>query len=126
VLLIACFSELYSFRNHTATRDRIFVCSTTLKFIKSIFLHAFIAKIKPAVDAAYSNKTQTSSQLFSNISSLLLSIVQLVYFFIYLLFFLFSLLVGGGVRRKVHAALRPVIGLLYLSRAIVRMEKLVE
>jgi hypothetical protein len=26
----------------------------------------------------------------------------------------------------VHAALRPVIGLLYLSRMIVRMEKLVE
>jgi hypothetical protein len=41
-------------------------------------------------------------------------------------FFFFSLLVGGGVHTEVHAALRPVIVLLYLSRVIVRMEKLVE
>jgi hypothetical protein len=36
------------------------------------------------------------------------------------------LLVVGGVHMELHAALRPVIGLLYLSRVIVRMEKLVE
>jgi hypothetical protein len=36
--------------------------------------------------------------------------------------FLFLLLVGGGV----HAALRSLLGLLYLSRVIVRMVKLVE
>jgi hypothetical protein len=40
--------------------------------------------------------------------------------------FLSSLLVGGGVHTEVHAALRPVIGLLYLSRVIVRMENFVE
>jgi hypothetical protein len=41
-------------------------------------------------------------------------------------FFFFSLLVAGGVHMEVHAALRPVIGQLYMSRVIVRMEKLVE
>jgi hypothetical protein len=40
--------------------------------------------------------------------------------------FFFRLLVGDGVHMEVHAALRPVIGLLYLSRVIVRMEKFEE
>jgi hypothetical protein len=34
--------------------------------------------------------------------------------------------VGGEVHSEVHAALPPCIGLLYLPRVIVRMEKLVE
>jgi hypothetical protein len=33
---------------------------------------------------------------------------------------------GGGAHTEVHAAPRPCIGLLYVSRVIVRMEKLVE
>jgi hypothetical protein len=35
--------------------------------------------------------------------------------------YFFSSLLGGGAHMEVHAALRPVIGLLYLSRVIVRM-----
>jgi hypothetical protein len=61
--------------------------------------------------------------LWTLVAFYFLNLLGSVVFFNY--FFLIRI-VGGGVHKEVHAALRPYIGLLYLSRVLVWMEKLVE